>query len=103
MLRIFGTDIAELPLVATSNSHHGKDYVYSKTVIEKYMLSCGNNENGEGLEVVTLLCGVVGEGTLQLFGKIPLVHVDDVCEAHNSAWKVAQSMEDSCVLVLMFR
>ncbi|XP_045793681.1 uncharacterized protein LOC123888631 isoform X2 [Trifolium pratense] len=26
MLRIFGTDIAELPLVATSNSHHGKGY-----------------------------------------------------------------------------
>jgi hypothetical protein len=24
MLRIFGTDIAELPLVATSNSQHGK-------------------------------------------------------------------------------
>nr|XP_027188070.1 uncharacterized protein LOC101515204 isoform X1 [Cicer arietinum]XP_027188071.1 uncharacterized protein LOC101515204 isoform X1 [Cicer arietinum] len=26
MLRILGTDIAELPLVATSNSHHGKGY-----------------------------------------------------------------------------
>lgn len=26
MLRIFGTDIAELPLVATSNSQHGKGY-----------------------------------------------------------------------------
>ncbi|CAL5194133.1 unnamed protein product [Lathyrus oleraceus] len=26
MIRIFGTDIAELPLVATSNSHHGKGY-----------------------------------------------------------------------------
>ncbi|XP_058738791.1 anthocyanidin reductase ((2S)-flavan-3-ol-forming)-like isoform X2 [Vicia villosa] len=88
-----------------------KDYVYSKTVTEKYMLSCGNNENGGGLEVVTLLCGVVGGDTLQFFtpssveicisqitenakgykslefvqeflGKIPLVHVDDVCEAH---------------------
>jgi nucleoside-diphosphate-sugar epimerase len=75
------------------------------------MLSCGNNENGGGLEVVTLLCGVVGGDTLQPFtpgsvgicisqitgnangckslefvqkflGKIPLVHVDDVCEAH---------------------
>ncbi|WJX85693.1 hypothetical protein P8452_68107 [Trifolium repens] len=88
-----------------------KDYVYSKTVTEKYMLSCGNNENGGGLEVVTLLCGVVGGDTLQSFtpgsvricisqitgnangckplefvqkflGKIPLVRVDDVCEAH---------------------
>ncbi|KAK2419378.1 putative anthocyanidin reductase [Trifolium repens] len=84
---------------------------YVKTVTEKYMLSCGNNENGGGLEVVTLLCGVVGGDTLQPFtpgsvgicisqitgnangckslefvqkflGKIPLVHVDDVCEAH---------------------
>ncbi|XP_058740644.1 anthocyanidin reductase ((2S)-flavan-3-ol-forming)-like [Vicia villosa] len=88
-----------------------KDYVYSKTVTEKYMLSCGNNENGGGLEVVTLICGVVGGDTLQFFtpssveicisqiienakgykslefvqeflGKIPFVHVDDVCEAH---------------------
>ncbi|CAJ2631339.1 unnamed protein product [Trifolium pratense] len=88
-----------------------KDYVYSKTVTEKYMLSCGNDGNGAGLEVVTLLCGVVGGDTLQSFtpgsvricispitgntngckslefvqqflGKIPLVHVDDVCEAH---------------------
>ena len=88
-----------------------KDYIHSKTVAEKYMLSCGNDENGGGLEVVSLLCGAVGGDTLLSFtpgsvaicisqitenamgrkslkfvqeflGKIPLVHVDDVCEAH---------------------
>ncbi|XP_061353022.1 NADPH HC-toxin reductase 1-like isoform X2 [Gastrolobium bilobum] len=88
-----------------------KDYTYSKTMSEKHLLSYGNNENGGGLEVVTLPCGLVGGDTLQSFtpgsvvvcisqitentkayrtlkfiqellGKIPLVHVDDVCDAH---------------------
>ncbi|XP_019419141.1 PREDICTED: anthocyanidin reductase ((2S)-flavan-3-ol-forming)-like [Lupinus angustifolius] len=88
-----------------------KDYVYSKTLAEKHILRYGKNENGEGLEVVTLPCGLVGGDTLQSFtpgsvgvlisqvthnenafksleflenllGKIPIVHVDDVCEAH---------------------
>lgn len=74
-------------------------------------MSWGNNENGGGLEVVTLTCGLVGGDTVQSFipgsvvvcislitenaeaygslkflqgllGKIPLVHVDDVCDAH---------------------
>ena len=88
-----------------------KDYTYSKTLTEKQMLSYGNNEDGRELEVVTLPCGLVGGDTLQsytpgsvatfvsqitgnvstykslkflqaLLGKIPLVHIDDVCEAH---------------------
>ncbi|KAK7397420.1 hypothetical protein VNO78_18591 [Psophocarpus tetragonolobus] len=88
-----------------------KDYTYSKTLTEKHALSHGNDENGGGLEVVTLACGLVGGDTLQSFtpssgavfiaqimqnekaytslkflqellGKIPLVHIDDVCEAH---------------------
>lgn len=87
-----------------------KDYTYSKTLTEEHILSYGNIENGGGLEVVTLPCGLVGGDTLQSFtpgsvvvcisqitgntnaykslkflaellGKIPLVHVDDVCEA----------------------
>ncbi|KAK8468777.1 hypothetical protein PHAVU_006G111411 [Phaseolus vulgaris] len=87
-----------------------KDYTYSKTLSEKHLLSYGNDENGGGLEVVTLPCGLVGGETLTsspsssiiciaqivqqeraykslkflegLLGKVPLVHIDDVCEAH---------------------
>ncbi|CAJ1961268.1 unnamed protein product [Sphenostylis stenocarpa] len=89
-----------------------KEYTYSKTLAEKHILSFGNDENGRGgLEVVTLPCGLVGGDSLQssalrsmvvciaqivqnemaykslkflegLLGKIPLVHIDDVCEAH---------------------
>ncbi|XP_047178320.1 putative anthocyanidin reductase isoform X1 [Vigna umbellata] len=89
-----------------------KDYVYSKTLSEKHLLSYGNDENGgRKLEVVTLPCGLVGGDTLVsstinsrvicisqivqneiayktlkflegLLGKIPLAHIDDVCEAH---------------------
>jgi len=88
-----------------------KDYTYSKTLSEKHLLSYGNDENGGGLEVVTLACGLVGGDTLLsstlnsnivciaqivqneraykslkflegLLGKIPLIHIDDVCEAH---------------------
>ncbi|OIV95046.1 hypothetical protein TanjilG_10866 [Lupinus angustifolius] len=84
---------------------------FHKTLAEKHILRYGKNENGEGLEVVTLPCGLVGGDTLQSFtpgsvgvlisqvthnenafksleflenllGKIPIVHVDDVCEAH---------------------
>lgn len=75
------------------------------------MLSYGNNEIGGGLEVVTLALGLVGGDTLlaftpgsvaaciaqiipkeisyeglkflnKLLGKVPLVHIDDVCDAH---------------------
>ncbi|KAK7338037.1 hypothetical protein VNO77_18634 [Canavalia gladiata] len=88
-----------------------KNYTYSKTLTEKHMLSYGSDKNGGALEVVTLPCGLVGGDTLQSFtptsgavcialimqdewpykslkflekllGKIPLVHIDDVCEAH---------------------
>ncbi|KAH1071839.1 hypothetical protein GLYMA_03G256600v4 [Glycine max] len=88
-----------------------KGYTYSKTLSERHVLSYGNEENGGGMEVVTLTCGLVGGDTLlsstpasgvvciaqimqnerayislkflkELLGKIPLVHVDDVCEAH---------------------
>ncbi|KAI4328889.1 hypothetical protein L6164_021209 [Bauhinia variegata] len=89
-----------------SISHLLHGYIYSKTLIEKDMLSYGNR-----LEVVSLSLGLVGGDTLQSFlsgsmvamvsqltgnrngyqslkcleellGKIPLVHVDDAGEAH---------------------
>ncbi|XP_061353004.1 NADPH HC-toxin reductase 2-like isoform X2 [Gastrolobium bilobum] len=88
-----------------------KSYTDSKTLAEKELLSYGNGKNGDGLEVVSLACGLVGGETLlsytplsvavlisqvkdneatymalkfleELDGKIPIVHVDDVCEAH---------------------
>lgn len=75
------------------------------------LLSYDKDENGEGLEVVSLACGLVGgetllsylPSTIEMFisqvrdnqdtyhvlkfledtcGKIPVVHVDDVCDAH---------------------
>lgn len=79
---------------------------------EKEILRYGDNNNGDGsLEVVSLPCGLVGGNTLlssipssaailisqltnmaneqrmlnfleELLGKIPVVHIDDVCEAH---------------------
>ncbi|XP_034709610.1 anthocyanidin reductase ((2S)-flavan-3-ol-forming)-like [Vitis riparia] len=87
-----------------------EDYTDSKTLAEKEILSFGNNSNG-GLEVVTLACGLVGGDTLlsytpasvavliaqltdnpyhyqllrfleESLGKIPIIHIDDVCEAH---------------------
>ncbi|XP_015968388.1 putative anthocyanidin reductase [Arachis duranensis] len=94
------------------HDHFLKDYTYSKTLSEKEMLSYNNNENGCGeLEVVTIPCGLIGGDTIQSFasgsialclslitgnsetyktlkflesllGKVPLVHIDDVCEAH---------------------
>ncbi|KAG4394219.1 hypothetical protein GLYMA_03G256600v4 [Glycine max] len=99
--------------VATPMIHEpgSQGYTYSKTLSERHVLSYGNEENGGGMEVVTLTCGLVGGDTLlsstpasgvvciaqimqnerayislkflkELLGKIPLVHVDDVCEAH---------------------
>lgn len=82
------------------------DYVYSKTLAEIEVLS-----NNKELEVVTLACGLVGGDTFlplmpespkdivsqiidypfgyqalrfleELLGKIPLVHIDDVIDAH---------------------
>ncbi|RCV13867.1 hypothetical protein SETIT_2G380600v2 [Setaria italica] len=85
-------------------------YVSSKTLSEKELLRY-NDSPGKAFEVVTLLCGLVGGDTLlpdvpgsirsvvspltgdetwhgglkfmqALLGAVPLVHVDDVCEAH---------------------
>ena len=83
----------------------------SKTLAEKEVLSYNENKSGDELQVASLACGLVGGGTLQnqvsgsmgavlsqltgslfhyeglkflqeLLGTIPLIHVDDVCEAH---------------------
>ncbi|KAG8391925.1 hypothetical protein BUALT_Bualt01G0237600 [Buddleja alternifolia] len=82
-------------------------YAYSKTLAEKEVLSY----NGRGIEVVTLGCGLVGGDTIQpsisesmaalisqaindglrysvlrfleeLLAKVPIVHIQDVTEAH---------------------
>ncbi|KAE8650235.1 putative anthocyanidin reductase isoform X1 [Cucumis sativus] len=86
-------------------------YLDSKTITEKELLKFGKSEESKGLEVVSLVCGLVaGESphpsaaitTMVTFsqfihesepfkflrfleeldGKVPLVHIDDVCEAH---------------------
>nr|DAD36317.1 TPA_asm: hypothetical protein HUJ06_006958 [Nelumbo nucifera] len=85
-------------------------YTHSKTLAEKEALSY-IDKSSDGLEVVTLPCGLVGGETLlsyipvsvgvlisqltgnldefntllflhELLGSVPIVHVDDVCEAH---------------------
>ncbi|PON42237.1 NAD(P)-binding domain containing protein [Parasponia andersonii] len=85
-------------------------YLYSKTIAEKELLSMGNQNGTSGLEVVTLACGLVGGDTIlpftpfsvamlysqlkntlihynslkyleELLGKVPIIHIDDVCEA----------------------
>ncbi|KAL5571387.1 hypothetical protein UlMin_020984 [Ulmus minor] len=87
-----------------------EDYKVSKTLAEKELLSF-ENKNGGGLEVVTLACGLIGGDTVlpftpgssgnlisqltnnevnynslryleELNGKIAVVHIEDVCEAH---------------------
>ncbi|KAM0072270.1 putative dihydroflavanol 4-reductase [Helianthus debilis subsp. tardiflorus] len=87
-----------------------KDYKKSKTKSEQEILKLGEEKANE-LEVVTLACGLVGgEGCLpypsstvlplvsqisnnvtryqilryleELLGKIPIVHIEDVCRAH---------------------
>ncbi|KAK1360511.1 NAD(P)-binding domain containing protein [Heracleum sosnowskyi] len=90
-------------------------YTISKTLAEKEILSYNTIESGSdnGLEVVSLVCGLVGGDTLlsyipgsmgvilsplvrdslnsyyeslqhlqELLGCVPLVHIEDVCEAH---------------------
>ncbi|XVF22406.1 hypothetical protein REPUB_Repub12eG0169700 [Reevesia pubescens] len=88
-----------------------KAYTESKTLAEKELLNYESNARDGGLEVVTLACGVVGGDTVlsytpgsvaslismltnhsspyrawrfteELLGKIPIVHINDVCEAH---------------------
>ncbi|KAK1561018.1 hypothetical protein Q3G72_033519 [Acer saccharum] len=87
------------------------EYVVSKTLTEEQILSYGTNSDIGELEMVTLPLGVVGGDTFQsytplsvalfissltsgeftyqalrfleeLVGKLPIVHIDDVCEAH---------------------
>lgn len=93
------------------------DYVRSKTLSEKELLSYSSSSSSkeddrpQALEVVTLACGLVGGDSIQtylwgsiaailapltgqavshnallflqaLLGSVPLVHVEDVCEAH---------------------
>ncbi|MQK21746.1 NAD-dependent epimerase/dehydratase family protein, partial [Escherichia coli] len=97
--------------VSFENSDLHKSYTDSKTLAERELLSYANGENDHVLEVVSLACGLVGGDTLlsympgsiavlisqikdnettyqslkyieELDGKIPVVHIDDVCEAH---------------------
>ncbi|KAB1215469.1 Dihydroflavonol-4-reductase [Morella rubra] len=85
-------------------------YIKSKTLAEKEVLKYNDVDNGR-LEVVTLVCGLVGGETLlpyvpgsmetivspitgnldflnslkllqELLGSIPLIHIEDVCRAH---------------------
>nr|ABY68564.1 NADPH HC toxin reductase-like protein [Zea mays] len=93
------------------------DYVRSKTLSEKELLSYSSSSSSKeddrtrALEVVTLTCGLVGGDSIQtylwgniaailapltgqavnhnallflqaLLGSVPLVHVEDVCQAH---------------------
>ncbi|KAL0464895.1 UNVERIFIED_CONTAM: protein BRI1-5 ENHANCED 1 [Sesamum latifolium] len=88
-------------------AHNSQDYIHSKTVAEKEVLSY----NGKGIEVVSLACGLVGGDTIQssmaesmgvlisqatndgssykvlrvledLLAKVPIAHIQDVTEAH---------------------
>ncbi|KDP25319.1 hypothetical protein JCGZ_20475 [Jatropha curcas] len=87
------------------------DYVEGKTLAEKEVLSYNERDDDSKMEVVTLVCGLVGGETIlshvprsveaiysqvkgslenynalrfleQVIGLIPILHVDDVCEAH---------------------
>ncbi|KAJ1704455.1 hypothetical protein LUZ63_004234 [Rhynchospora breviuscula] len=89
---------------------HLKDYTRSKTLSENEILKY-NKEGEQRLEVVSLTCALVGGDTIlsyvpdtphviispltgievyhstlkflhALLGSVPLVHIDDVCEAH---------------------
>ncbi|KAK6129953.1 hypothetical protein DH2020_036347 [Rehmannia glutinosa] len=98
-----------LNLSYTYSSDFMLEYTKSKTLAEREILKY-NNINGK-LEVVSLVCGLVGGDTLlsyvpssvqivlsqlkgnqlqltalrflqELFGSVPLVHAEDVCDAH---------------------
>ncbi|CAM0906631.1 unnamed protein product [Alopecurus aequalis] len=93
------------------NSGSSKAYVSSKTLSDKELLKYNDASEARSFDVVVLLCGLVGGDTLlpytpdsmhnilspltddelyhkclrflqSLLGSVPLVHVDDVCEAH---------------------
>ncbi|GKU96701.1 hypothetical protein SLEP1_g9908 [Rubroshorea leprosula] len=66
---------APLSLSADFSYDHLAAYRDSKTQSEKEILSYGSSiEEGRGLEVVTLGIG-------RVWGEIPIVHVNDVCDA----------------------
>ncbi|XP_021803709.1 anthocyanidin reductase ((2S)-flavan-3-ol-forming)-like, partial [Prunus avium] len=98
----YATDFSMVPLLAW--------YIISKTLAERAVLSYNDIDNGK-LEVVTLPCGLVGGETLlsylatsvgvlisqltgdsfgynglklmqEVNGSVPLVHIEDVCQAH---------------------
>lgn len=85
-------------------------YIRSKTLVEKEVLGYNNKEKF-GFNVVTLVCALVGGDTLlpyitgsqqtiisqlssnalfhkylrllqEMWGAVPLAHIDDTCEAH---------------------
>ncbi|KAL3849081.1 hypothetical protein ACJIZ3_010963 [Penstemon smallii] len=92
------------------NHNFLKEYIKAKTLSEKELLSFNNNDVGVGMEVVTLVCGLVGGECLMpytpgsvtgilsqllndeyshdslkfmegLLGKVPIVHIEDVSNA----------------------
>ncbi|KAM3338442.1 putative anthocyanidin reductase [Capsicum galapagoense] len=94
-----------------------RDYVKAKTTCEKEILDFGK----DGFEVVSLDCGLVGGTTImsnisgsmagilsavagdeicykqlrfieEVNGKVPVVHIEDVCEAHIFAMENSDSM-----------
>eukprot|EP00268_Persea_americana_P063152 TRINITY_DN8156_c0_g1_i4.p1 TRINITY_DN8156_c0_g1~~TRINITY_DN8156_c0_g1_i4.p1 ORF type:complete len:269 (+),score=40.76 TRINITY_DN8156_c0_g1_i4:124-930(+) len=98
------------PLLHNNPTSNSKAYISSKTQSEKEVLSYCNIEEG-GLEVVSLPCALVGGDTHlsyvpgsvgvvisqltgeeacygqlklleEMLGSVPLIHIDDVCEAH---------------------
>ncbi|XP_057968863.1 putative anthocyanidin reductase isoform X3 [Malania oleifera] len=101
-----------LSLPFNHSNDHLLGYVRSKTLAEQEILSYNNEkEAGNELEVVSLVCGLVGGDTILpylpssmetfvsqltgnysfydtlkflegLLGAVPLVHIEDVCEAH---------------------
>ncbi|KAI5329140.1 hypothetical protein L3X38_028537 [Prunus dulcis] len=99
-----------LDVSPTYSTEFSMDYIKSKTLAEKAVLSYNDIDNGK-LEVVTLPCGLVGGETLlsylsgsvrvvisqltgdsfgynllklmqEVNGSVPLVHIEDVCQAH---------------------
>ncbi|XP_019167898.1 PREDICTED: anthocyanidin reductase ((2S)-flavan-3-ol-forming)-like [Ipomoea nil] len=113
-----------LPLsVSHPSDPSAMDYIVSKTLAEKGVLE----SNDDGLEVVSLGLGVVGGDTClwycplstsllfsqltgdkvtrealkfieDLMGKIPIVHIEDVCDAHIFAIKAAANMSGRFLL-----
>jgi hypothetical protein len=90
--------------------HAIQAYVSSKTLSDKELLKYNSSSAARSFDVVILLCGLVGGDTIlsytpasmrtilspltgvelhnnlrflqSLLGSVPLVHIDEVCEAH---------------------